>query len=451
MDKVIWSEGMFLRPQHFQQFDRYLEDQLVNRTQHLTPYSWGFSQLEFDESLLAFGKLAILSAAGVFPDGTLFKINYDPAYPLLIHLNKKQENQTIYLVIPPKVKGAVDSDEDETSRGIRYRPTSIDIRDSHGVNNERTYPISTGTLKVELLTEDQLDDPLISIPLAQIKDIHTDGAVTLSSSFGVPALDFSVNAQSMVELTDLSALMQKKAKQLAASVKSGKGNGAGTVVDLLMLQALNRWGAQLAILIQQKPLHPYDLFKKLVSLIAEISTYTLAERLPAEKYEYKHLESAAILTRLVKRARVLVSTAFQSSATILPIQRKKFGISLVGLSNPSMAENSEFILAIKADISVDKIRNLVSNKLKAGSIENIKDLVNLQLPGCMKEPLPVTPRQIPYHSGMHYFRLSPDADMKASIKQSSGIGLHVSGDVPGVEMELWVIPTGTSKPERKEQ
>jgi type VI secretion system protein ImpJ len=450
MDKVIWSEGMFLRPQHFQQFDRYLENQLVTRCQHLSPYCWGFSQLEFDESLLAFGKLAILSAAGILPDGTLFKVNYDPAYPLLIQLNKSQENQTIYLTIPPKMKGVVDSDDDETSRGIRYRLTPADIRDSHGVNNERSYPISTGILKVGLLTEDQLDDSLISMPLARIHDIQTDGSVVLDTSFGVPAINFSVNTPCMAELSELSALMKKKAKQLAASVKSGKGNGAGTVVDLLMLQALNRWGAQLTILVRQTPLHPYELFKHLVSLISEVSTYTLAERLPAGEYEYQHMESAALITQLIATARVLVSTAFKSAATSLPIQRKKFGISLVGLSNQSMVEDAEFILAIKADISTDKIRSLVSNKLKAGSIENIKDLVNLQLPGCMKELLPVTPRQIPYHSGMHYFRLSPDADMRASIKRSSGMGLHVSGDVPGVEMEFWVIPSGTSGSEDKD-
>ncbi len=30
--KVIWQEGMLLRPQHFQQSDRYHDDQLKART-----------------------------------------------------------------------------------------------------------------------------------------------------------------------------------------------------------------------------------------------------------------------------------------------------------------------------------------------------------------------------------------------------------------------------------
>jgi len=451
MDKVIWSEGMFLRPQHFQQFERNLEEQLLSRCRYLTPYSWGFTQLKFDESLLGLGKLAIVSAEGVFPDGTLFKVAYDPARPTLIHLEKHHENQIIHMTISPKVKGIVDSDEDESSRGIRYRLAAAEIRDSHGINNERIYPISTGILKVELHEGAHLDDQLISIPIARIQDVNADGSLVLDTSFGVPALDFKVNTYGMAELSNLSDLMQKKAKQLSLSIKSGKGNSAGTVVDLLMLQALNCWSAKLSMLIRQTPIHPYDLFKSLVSLNSEISTYTSADRLPAEVYEYQHMESASTLLRLIETARVLVSTSFKSSATSLLIQRKKFGISLVGLPNQSMAEDSEFILAIKADISADQIHKLVSNKLKVGSVENIKDLVNLQLPGCTKVLLPVTPRQVPYHSGMHYFRLSPDADMGESIIRSNGIGLHISGDVPGIEMEVWAIPSDTTKSERKEQ
>ena len=43
--KVHWSEGLFLRPHHFQQADRYLEAALEGRTRHLTPYAWGFVDL----------------------------------------------------------------------------------------------------------------------------------------------------------------------------------------------------------------------------------------------------------------------------------------------------------------------------------------------------------------------------------------------------------------------
>ena len=40
-NKVIWSEGMFLQPQHFQQLDRYHEKLIENRTRPLAGFFWG--------------------------------------------------------------------------------------------------------------------------------------------------------------------------------------------------------------------------------------------------------------------------------------------------------------------------------------------------------------------------------------------------------------------------
>ena len=51
-DKTVWKEGMLLRPQHFQQNDRYYAHQLNMRTQLTSPYSWGFFNLEVDTSYL---------------------------------------------------------------------------------------------------------------------------------------------------------------------------------------------------------------------------------------------------------------------------------------------------------------------------------------------------------------------------------------------------------------
>ena len=48
-DRVVWSEGMFLRPQHFQQLERYFERYVHLRCAPLQCYSWGFASLRIDE------------------------------------------------------------------------------------------------------------------------------------------------------------------------------------------------------------------------------------------------------------------------------------------------------------------------------------------------------------------------------------------------------------------
>src|ERR1700746_3720482 len=55
--KVFWSEGLFLRPHHLQQNDRYHEQLLERRVGHVTPYPWGFSALERHRELAQQSKL----------------------------------------------------------------------------------------------------------------------------------------------------------------------------------------------------------------------------------------------------------------------------------------------------------------------------------------------------------------------------------------------------------
>ena len=79
--KVVWSEGMFLRAQHFQQNDRYLERLVRARTAGVRPYSWGISELRFNDALLKTGKFAVLACSGILDDGTPFSIPADTDAP----------------------------------------------------------------------------------------------------------------------------------------------------------------------------------------------------------------------------------------------------------------------------------------------------------------------------------------------------------------------------------
>lgn len=69
-NKVVWTEGMLLQPQHLQQHDRFLQTQLEARVCNLRAYGWGFSRLEIDPQQLAMGKLSLLTYSAVMPDGT---------------------------------------------------------------------------------------------------------------------------------------------------------------------------------------------------------------------------------------------------------------------------------------------------------------------------------------------------------------------------------------------
>src|SRR6185369_8023612 len=99
-NKVVWSEGLFLQPQHFQQQDRYFEQYVEGRCRGLVPYSWGFTELEIERDWLRVGKFALRRAAGVFPDGTPFRMPEDEPVPPPLEVDSKVRDQVVFLAVP---------------------------------------------------------------------------------------------------------------------------------------------------------------------------------------------------------------------------------------------------------------------------------------------------------------------------------------------------------------
>ena len=84
--KVLWGEGLFLRPQHFQRQDAYHEWRLAEVARTLHPYAWGVRRLRVDADALASGVLRFHELQLLLPDGELFSAPHDDELPEPISL-----------------------------------------------------------------------------------------------------------------------------------------------------------------------------------------------------------------------------------------------------------------------------------------------------------------------------------------------------------------------------
>ncbi len=143
-NKVSWSEGLFLRPQLFQQQERYLEQQAHLRCEPLGSLFWGFSALAIDPAALEGGSLQLLHARGVWPDGLAFDLPRMGPMPAPLRLEPAHAGQELLLALPACVAQAEDvSFEPEPPAGARYSVFDTELRD---VN-----PFGSGPRSVQLL------------------------------------------------------------------------------------------------------------------------------------------------------------------------------------------------------------------------------------------------------------------------------------------------------------
>ena len=68
LQRVVWSEGMLVSPQHLQQADLYHERMLDCRLTATTPLGWGITALQLDAGALAADQLVVTRFAGVIDE-----------------------------------------------------------------------------------------------------------------------------------------------------------------------------------------------------------------------------------------------------------------------------------------------------------------------------------------------------------------------------------------------
>jgi type VI secretion system protein ImpJ len=154
---------------------------------------------------------------------------------------------------------------------------------------------------------------------------------------------------------------------------------------------------------------------------------------------YSHDNLSRSFAPLIRVLRQYLSSVLEATAISIPLEPRKYGISVGVIADRKLLTTAGFVLAVKAEIPDDTIRRHFSGQVKIGPVEEIRQLVNSALPGIALRPLPVAPRQIPYHAGVVYFQLDSDSPYWGKMTTSGGIAVHVSGDYPGLSMELWAI------------
>jgi len=97
------------------------------------------------------------------------------------------------------------------------------------------------------------------------------------------------------------------------------------------------------------------------------------------------------------------------------------------------------VLAVNAAMPGEQLRTRFLAQSKIGPMEKIRDLVNLQLPGIVARPMPVAPRQLPFHAGFHYFELERASELWKQFERVGNLAIHTPGEFPELEMQLWAI------------
>lgn len=439
-NKTIWTEGMFLRPSHFQQQERHFRTWIESRCSGLQCYAWGITQLEIDQQLLALGKFAISACRGIFPDGTPFSIpDHHPA-PVPLDIPPETKNQLVYLSLPVSRISSKEVAWDERSDELsRYRMQEIEVRDTHSQSDQASAIIQSGALWTRLRLSAQSQDAFVTIPIAKIIERKADKSVILDQQYIPTCLHTHAAVLLYAYIEEIEGMLQHRGTALAQRLGSPGAGGVAEIVDFLMLQIVNRYQPLFSHFTSLKQLHPERLFSIMIQMAGELATITQTAHRPKTFPVYVHEDLTACFTPVVIALREALNWLSESRAIPIPLEEHPHQIRTALIHDRQLLQSAEFVLAVNAQTPTDVLRINLPRQTTIATVEKLRDLVMSQVPGIRLTALAVAPRQIPFHKGMTYFGLDKNHPLWQELEKSGTIAMHFSGEYPGLELEFWAI------------
>jgi type VI secretion system protein ImpJ len=438
--KIAWSEGLFLRPHHLQQADRYVEHLVEARTRHVTPYPWGFSALEIDQDLAHQGRFGLRRAAGIMPDGTPFDLPGHSPLPAPIEVPDSAAGHQLWLTLPVTAANTRELDNQDVDTASRFYPASETLIDStSALRIEEEIEVAHPRLALDLRRTPK--PGYVSLPIARVLEVR-DHLVVIDERFVPSLLVCTAYAGASGWIDRVIGWIENKLDELARYAADPTAGGGLQSADYFVLQLLNRHITVLRHFRGSVSIHPERLYEEFLRIVGELATFATAERRARTYPAYDHNALAESFAPVLRDMQDFLSIQIGRRAIRLEIIERASNAFIATIRDRNLFRNAALVLEVAAGRSLNEIQSQFPNLMKVGPSTKMNEIVHAHLPGVPLIHIPTPPPQIRAISDHVYFLLDRQSPLWPEFSVASSLGMHFSGDWPGLELELWAVLEG---------
>ncbi len=445
LQKVMWSEGMFLTPHHFQQADRYHQTNLHSRMQAIQPTGYGICELKANEDALTNGEFILQKCWAILPDGLCVDIpdmdSIPETRPVEPYFDSKKEQLGVYIATPVTRSGQAGCSVDGNINGrpTRYRRQFVNINDDNSGTNEREISAARKDLRI-LFDGEPLDD-YISLKIAELERTAT-GTFALRTEFVPPTLFVGSNPFLMTILKRLVEVLSTKSSDLS---KKRRQRSQG-LVEFTMSEAANFWllhtaNAYIPSLMHyynSEKVHPEQVYLELGRLCGELYTFA-GEGHPKDLPRYIHTGLSDTFSIIEQKLRDLLETVVPTRCQPIPLQRVRECLYTAQIPDEGLLESGTFYMAIMANVPEEKVAQEIPIKMKMTSVDRIDKLIAQALRGIPVRHLPTPPAEIPVQPGRTYFQIDKQGDHWDAVKMGRAMSVFIPPDFTDLKAELMAV------------
>jgi type VI secretion system protein ImpJ len=443
LHKLIWSEGMYLAPHHFQAQSRFFEGSTHFLTECFWPFSFGFLGLEIDENELRHGSFQLHHLRGIMPDGLAFEFSKQGELPPSLAVAQlfpdTGQPLTLSLAVQSYREGRQNVALEEQPNGhvpTRFKISVTDLTDFNTGQDLKPVKLLKPDLRVVADREVRTDD--VSLPLARI--LRDGKRYVLDPLYIPPCLTVATSPRLQFILDRLLDILAGKSRDLSERRRNGSDlrGDQRELVEFWLLHTVNSAIPLLRLWKGGRSPHPMQLYLGLASLAGALCTFASASD-PIDLPAYDHSALGECFGALDEHIQRHLELGLSSNCVVIPLPKFQplfFGATI---ADPRCFGKSRWVLAIKADVPETALISLIPSRVKVSAREWIERVVRQAVPGAPLTYLPVPPACVTNRIGVVYFSIDREHPLFDPVRKKNNIGIYVPAELPNVELELHVV------------
>lgn len=445
---IAWNEGTRITPHHFQQTQLYLESQLFSQMAAHQEHYKGWVELSINPDAISQGVINVVKAQGILGDGFTVNIpDRDPA-PLIRsfvgHFPIETESLTVYLGIPAIRPGTMNfvlgSTQGSAARS-RYSLSAESVPDL--VTGRNPQVLQFATANFQILFEGENQDGYFVLPMIQIVRSATNQYYA-NPQFVPPLLAISQSSwvhQNLRMLTDLviskSESLKHHLRQRTKDIFDFGQSGEGGI--LALIHTLNSSIPGLLHLLNSKQIHPETLYFLLAQLEGQLTTFS--DKIQAKTItHYYHDNLSVTFQKLFEEIRELLELVIATRCVQIRLKKVRESLWSGFIEDPTLFENSDFILGVSAQISEEQLLRQVPQVIKVAATNVIDQVLGTSIPAITLTPLSIPPPSLPTKMNFRYFQIDTKTHYWTTIQSSKNVSVYVPNrELPAPNIELFAL------------
>ena len=442
-NKLLWGEGLFLRPQHFQQQDQYHEQRLHESVKALHPYAWGVNQLQIDRDALANNSLRLLELSLVFQDGEIYNAAGGDELPEALDLGNlpsSLQSLTFHAALPAfKPFGGNFAASGQPNNAARYAQANLSTPDlyTQAAQAELTYLKKT----LRLVADSEPRDSYVSFPLLRLRRLST-GGFEQDPAFVPPSLSIRSAPLLFLQLRRLIDALQAKVNALYGHHREPSKSviefRSGDMSSFWLLHTASAAYASLSHYYHHPALHPERLYEQLLALAGGLMTFSRSHAL-ADLPPYRHADPGPPFAQLHAMIRELLDTVISSKYFAIALTETKPSYHHGKLDSEKIDAKTAFYLGVSADMAGVELVDVVPLRFKVGAPDDVEKFVLSALPGVRLQHAPQVPAAVPVRPDMFYFTIEAKGQMYERMLQAQSLLVYVPSGMRELKLELVAV------------